>query len=379
MKKVLVLVFSNLKHDARVMRQINWLRKKYEVTVVCFDATETAGVQFIRIRQTRLTTVRKAILAAALTVRAFRTAYRLFHDYGHLKKRLEANFDLVVANDIDTLPLAFQLKGKAPIIFDAHEYAPRHFENNRIWKTFFQPFYVHLCRQYIPQTTAMLTVGRGLADEYAKSFKVQPVIITNATRYVEIEPSQMQPGKIRLVHHGIINPSRKLELMIEMMKYLDHRFTLDMILMTSDYVSAKTKTYIRDFIEKAEGNPAIRILQPVPSDLVVKTINQYDVGVFLIPPVNFNYANTLPNKIFDFIQARLAIAIGPTPEMASIVNTYGNGVVSEDFKAESLAKKLGALTQDKVMLFKKQSITAAQQLNAEKNEVIFNALVEKLV
>lgn len=379
MKKVLVLVFSNLKHDARVMRQINWLRKEHEVTVVCFDATETAGVQFIRIRQTRLTTLRKALLAAALTVRAFKAAYRLFHDYGHLKKKLEANFDLIVANDIDTLPLAFQLKGKAPIIFDAHEYAPRHFENNRIWKTFFQPFYVHLCRHYIPQTTAMLTVGQGLANEYAKAFKVQPVIITNATRYVEIEPSQMQPEKIRLVHHGIINPSRKLELMIEMMKYLDHRFTLDMILMTSDYVSAKTKNYIRDFIEKAEVNPAIRILQPVPSDLVVKTINQYDVGVFLIPPVNFNYANTLPNKIFDFIQARLAIAIGPTPEMASIVHTYGNGVVSENFEPESLAKKLGALTQEEVMRFKKQSIAAARQLNAEKNEVIFNALVEKLL
>ena len=379
MKKVLVLVFSNLKHDARVMRQINWLRKKHDVTVVCFDATETAGVQFIRIRQTRLTPVRKAVLGAALAARAFKTAYRLFHDYGYLKKNLKANFDLIVANDIDTLPLAFQLKGNARIIFDAHEYAPRHFENNRVWKTFFQPFYLHLCRQYIPQTAAMLTVGQGLASEYAKSFSIQPVIITNATRYVEIDPSQTQPERIRLVHHGIINPSRKLELMIEMMKHLDKRFTLDMILMTSDYVSAKTKTYIRDFIEKAEENPAISILQPVPSDLVVKTINRYDVGVFLIPPVNFNYANTLPNKIFDFIQARLAIAIGPTPEMASIVNTYGNGVVSENFEPESLAKKLSALTQERVMHFKKQSIAAAQQLNAEKNEVTFSALVEKLL
>ena len=79
------------------------------------------------------------------------------------------------------------------------------------------------------------------------------------------------------------------------------------------------------FRKNAEADPRIRILPPVKSDDVVYTINQYDIGVFLIPPVNFNYANTLPNKLFDFIQARLGIAIGPTPEMASIVDRYGNG------------------------------------------------------
>ena len=29
----------------------------------------------------------------------------------------------------------------------------------------------------------------------------------------------------------------------------------------------------------------------------------FDVGVFLLEPVNFNYANALPNKLFEFVQA----------------------------------------------------------------------------
>ena len=70
------------------------------------------------------------------------------------------------------------------------------------------------------------------------------------------------------------------------------------------------------------------------------TINKYDMGVFLLPPINFNYENTLPNKLFDFIQARLGIAIGPTPEMAEIVNHYKIGLVSEHFTAASLASRL---------------------------------------
>lgn len=377
MKKALVLVFSNLKHDARVKRQISWLMKTHTVTAVCFDAEDTPGVAFIRISQTRLKLPRKALLALALLFRAHPSAYRLFHDYGFLKSQLKGPYDLIVANDIDTLPLAFALKGSARIIFDAHEYAPRHFENNKIWKTFFQPFYLNLCRRYIPRADGMLTVGKGLADEYEKNFSVKPVIITNATRYVHIHPSDVKANRIRLVHHGIVNPSRRLELMIDMMEHLDERFTLDMILMTSDYASARTKAYIASFRQKAGANPRIKILPPVKSDEVVHAINPYDIGVFLIPPVNFNYANTLPNKLFDYIQARLGIAIGPTPEMAAIVNRYGNGVVAEDFSPQSLAARLQSLTTEGVARFKQQSATAAKELNAEKNEIVFNDLLNK--
>ncbi len=379
MKTALVLVFSNLKHDARVKRQVDWLRKRFAVTVICFDAEDTPGVTFIRIRQTRLSIMRKALLAAALLLRTYGIAYRLFHNYGFLRNQLTDNFDLIVANDIDTLPLAFQLQHGAKIVFDAHEYAPRHFENNKVWRTFFQPFYIHLCRKYIPRTSAMLTVGEGLANEYAKSFHVTPVIIRNATRYVDIQPGEVLPDRIRLVHHGIANASRRLELMVEMMNYLDPRFSLDMILMTSDYASEKTKTYIRAFKENAEKNPRITILPPVKSDHVVSIINGYDIGVFLIPPINFNYANTLPNKLFDFIQARLGIAIGPTPEMAAIVKRYGNGVVSENFEPQALAAALNELKAEDVLRFKKQSTIAAKELNAEKNEAIFSTVIDEIL
>jgi len=360
------------------MRQVNWLRKEHSVTVVCFDADEIPGVKFVKIKQTKLSLFRKGTLAIALLMRSYRLAYRIFHNYSYLKESLHGKYDLIVANDIDTLPLAFALQGKAKIIFDAHEYAPRHFENNTAWRIFFQPFYISLCKKYIHRTDAMFTVGEGLANEYAKTFGVTPVIISNATRYVNLEPSALSANLVRLIHHGIANPSRRLELLIEMMDYLDKRFTLDLILMTSEYASKKTKTYIQLFKERAKKNPRITILPPVKSDEVVPTINRYDIGVFLIPPVNFNYANTLPNKLFDFIQARLGIAIGPTPEMAAIVQKYNNGVISDDFEPQDLARKLNELTDEDVRRFKKQSVIAAADVNAEKNEVVFNQVIASL-
>lgn len=379
MKKVLVLVFSDLRHDARVTRQINWLRKKYNVTAVCFESDPIADVEIVKIKQAKLDTSRKAVLAAVLTLRLFDVGYNLLHPYRDILRNLkQRSFDLIIANDIDTLPLAFHLKNNSKVIFDAHEYAPRHFENNRIWKTFFQPFYIHLCKKFIGKTDLMMTVGKGLAREYESNFGVKPIIITNATRFVDITPAPLLDKRIRLVHHGIANPSRRLELMVEMMKNLDERFTLDLMLMTSDFASGKTRSYIEDFKRAASSDPRIRILPPVKSHDVVETINRYDIGVFLLPPVNFNYANALPNKLFDFIQARLGIAIGPSSEMAEIVREYRNGVVSQDFTAESLAAELRKLTAEDILTFKQQSVAAASQINADQNEKLLLESMSKL-
>lgn len=382
-KNALVLVFSNVKHDARVARQVSFLAKHFQVSLVCFDADDAENVIPIRITQTKLSVIRKAFLSVFLVLRLHTLAYRLLHDYkSTLEKALAGrSFDLIVANDIDTLPLAFHFKGTATtkIIFDAHEYAPRHFEDKLAWRIFFQPLYLHLCTHLIPKVDVMLTVGKGLADEYEKHFHVRPIIITNAARFHDIQPSPIQEGRIRLIHHGIANPSRRLELMIEMMSYLDQRFTLDLMLMTSNYASAQTRTYIENLKANAKKDSRIKILPSVPSKEVVKTINQYDMGVFLLPPINFNYANTLPNKLFDFIQGRLAIAVGPTPEMASIVNEYKNGLVSSEFTAKSLADKLNSISHEDLIQFKNNSALAATKLNAEENEKVFHKLLQQLV
>ena len=77
---------------------------------------------------------------------------------------------------------------------------------------------------------------------------------------------------------------------------------------------------------------------------IVDTIAQYDIGLFLLSPANFNYYHALPNKLFEFVQARLAVAIGPSPEMARIVNDHDLGIVAPDFEPTTMAAHLNALT-----------------------------------
>jgi glycosyltransferase involved in cell wall biosynthesis len=380
MKRILVISFSDLNHDARVSRQVDFIKDNYLVTVAAYGGQENKGYELIPITKTKFTFAHKLFSSFFLLTRWHGKAYSLLYQLSSIEEALRQKmFDLIIANDVESLPFAFSLKTNAKIIFDAHEYAPRHFEDRLTWRIFFQPFNIHLCKKYIPQVDAMITVGKGLANEYEKNFGVRPTIITNATWYSDIKPSKIVDRKVRLIHHGGSTPSRKLELMIEMMTYLDDRFTLDLMLIVPQLASAKTSNYINTLKQLAANDDRIRFLSPLRSNELVSFLNQYDIGVFLLPPVNFNYANTLPNKLFDFIQARLAIAIGPTPEMAEIVNHYEIGVVAENFTAKALADKLSTLTTEKLNGFKLNAEKAAIELTAERNKEKLEEIIGSLL
>jgi hypothetical protein len=303
-----------------------------------------------------------------------------------LDKLAPIQADLILANDIDTLPLAIRLAktSKAKVLYDAHEYAPHQFAYEYTpWqfrsylreKILKQPYTKHLCYTFIPQVAGMMTVNQAIADEYEKDTGVKPVVVTNAPAYHKIGPCLRSTDEkhIRLIHHGGASPSRKTENMIKVMDYLDDRFLLDFLLVPGD------PAYIQELQHQAQGNARIRFLSPVPMKELVPFSNQYDIGLYLLRPASFNQHYALPNKLFEFIQARLAIAIGPSPEMARIVRDYDCGVVSEDFSPRSLAKQLMSLDHSQINYYKQQSHKAAQVLSAEQNRKIVLDLVEDIL
>lgn len=381
MKSLLVLCFNDLKNDARVTRQINFLKDNYRVTAACFDAYPDPARELYLLKKTNLTFFRKAITSIFLLLGINRIAYALLHDYKtYVAPLRERKFDIIIANDIEALPMAFDIAGKhSKVFFDAHEYAPRHFEDRLYWRIFFQRFNTALCRKYIPLTAGMSTVGTGLANEYEKHFGVKPIIITNASPYVQHTPKPVDHYPIKLVHHGIFNISRRPDLMLDMMEGLGDRFTLDLIYLLPGHASPQTQEYFETFKARAAAMGNIKVLPALKGSEIVPTLHaHYDMGVILIPPVNFNYENGLPNKLFDGIQARLGTIGGPLREIAQIVKRYDIGVVSEDFTAQGMAKALKALTKEDVTRFKMNTQKAAEELSAEHNQIVLLEALKKL-
>ncbi|AZL72926.1 glycosyltransferase [Pseudomonas oryziphila] len=360
MKRILIISFSAIHSDPRVMRQVRLLEGDYRLTVAGYGPRPDADIQFVPLERSPASIVRKAFWAAKLMLGAFDSYYWNQQQVGRAIAQLGAEkFDLVIANDVSSAPLAFRLAGEAPVMVDAHEYSPREFEDKRLWRMLFGRYINDLCARYLPRAASMTTVCRGIADEYARVYGVRPLVIHNAPVHQRLAPTPVVEGRIRLIHHGAAIRSRHLAVMIEMMGYLDQRFSLDFMLMDSD------SDYLLELREAAKGDPRIRFIPPVPMPEICQHLNGYDIGVFLLPPVNFNYEHALPNKFFEFVQACLGVAIGPSPEMANLLRAYECGVVADSFAARSLAASLQQLDAEAVTAFKEASHAAAAELNYE--------------
>jgi glycosyl transferase family 4 len=369
--RVLVISFSHLGTDPRVHRQLELLARHLTVTAVGWGPPAVPGVEFVPVPAYHWTPAEK--LAAALKLKAglFEAAYWSSASVRAATAALaDRRFDLIVANDIAALPLAAKVRGGARILFDAHEYAPLEFEESWRWRFFFQRHNEYLCRRYVPLADAATTVCAGIAEEYRRRFGVAMTVVHNAPPFQELRPTASVEGPIRLVHHGGAIPSRQLEVMIETMQRLDGRFTLDFVLVPS------VPGYLERLKALASGNGGIRFLPPVPMQTLPRFLNAYDAGIYLLPPSNFNNRYSLPNKFFEFVQARLAIVIGPSPEMAAQVRRHGMGIVSESFEPADFARALAGLDRERIARFKDRAHAAARELCYERAAEGFMRLID---
>ncbi|MCK4820253.1 capsular biosynthesis protein, partial [bacterium] len=230
-----------------------------------------------------------------------------------------------------------------------------------------------ICFDYLPKADVIITVCTGIADEYKKNYGVNSEVITNAPYFSDLTPSVTKESNIRIMYHGLVHKSRKSENMIYLMDHLDSRFELDFMIIRDN------SRYCRKICDLAVNHPRISLRGTVSMPQISNALNEYDIGLFLLPPESFSYRMALPNKLFEFIQGRLAIAIWPSPEMARIVHEYKCGIVSEDFTIESIANRLNSLSEKDIMKFKQNSHKAAAFLCAEKNCEEFLSIVNKLL
>ncbi len=374
---ILVLCFSDLKRDPRVFRQLLALstEKKYKIYAAGWTDPELDSIEYIKLPIFYGTKLSKLTSAINLKLSNYERHYWNNKNYNTAYQILKTyKFDLILANDIDALPLSVKIASEhnAKLIYDAHEYTPREFENNWKWRFFHQRYKTYLCKRYLPLTDAMITVCDGIAQEYNKHFNVNPVIITNAPNYVNLSPDSVDDTKIKMIHHGGAMPSRKLELMIEVMKYLPQRFNLDfMLLGNSDYIKSLKNLAI--------DNSRIKFIDPVPMPKIATKLNEYDIGIYLLEDASFNERFALPNKLFEFIQGRLMVAIGPSHEMSKYVHDYKLGIIADSFLPKALAEQLNQLSSEEIYQFKINSHNAAQQLSFETNKQIIISLVENIL
>ncbi|WP_448073248.1 glycosyltransferase family 1 protein [Georgenia yuyongxinii] len=372
-QRLLVVSFSRVTDDARVLKQVQLLAERYEVTTCGYGVRPEGVAAHIRIPDELVYWYKDR---AVLMQGRFAAVYRRNAVVEYLWDRLpRGQFDAVLADDVDTVPLALRLAPRGGVHADLHEYAPREKEDLLRWRLFVGPYMAWLCRKYVTQCASVTTVGRGIAEEYRRVFGIPATVVTNAAPYVDLSPTPLGGGPLRLVHSGNAMRSRGLTELVDAVVRANADVTLDLYLMPTE------RDLLDELAERSAGSGLVTIHDPVPYSELIRTLNQYDVGVHVLPPVNFNNKWALPNKVFDYVQARLGLIVGPSPEMARMVREHDLGVVTEDFSAAALARAIEGLTPDRVTAMKQAAHASAHELSAETQvqgwERAIDALMEK--
>jgi len=349
--------FSPLQADARVLKQIRLFTPLYDVTTCGYGEAPEGVVAHVRIPD-HLKAWKYD--GKPLRVRAYRWAYWKNPVVAHLRRTMpRGTFDAILADDIDTVGLALHLAPRRGVHVDLHEYAPRMNEHLPAWNRWVRPFLSWMVRRYVRRADSVTAVAPHIAQEYAARFGLGTVgVVVNATPYHELEPTSVGEP-LRLVHSGAARPARRIEDMIEAVAGQEGMI-FDL------YLTQNTGPYYEKLQELAASTDNVTIKEPVPYEELIGTLHDYDVGVFSLPPTNFNYEWALPNKIFDYVQARLGIAISPSPEMAQLVREHDLGVIAEGFAASDLREVLRGLDAQQVARFKESSHAAARSLSAER-------------
>jgi hypothetical protein len=120
-------------------------------------------------------------------------------------------------------------------------------------------------------------------------------------------------------------------------------------------------------------------MKPVPSRELASELNNYDLALVVIPPVTVNEDQAVPNKLFESIQARLGLIVGPNSAMSKIVLDHNIGRVLEGWTPADIVSGLNSISADEIAKYKRSSGAASEEFSTNLDKKVFLGLLEKLI
>lgn len=389
-KEGLVISFSSATRDGRVLRQIATLATNYKITLAAFGPAPLADNQY-SIRYVDLGSVgpsnrwrriRKVLvqlfpsqsmrrdlirwIAGILLFALPRVAYSLQPHVRRLFYHLRGNrYDFIVINDHLPLPVVMRALGpEAPVYLDLHEYFPGQFKRGSIVRRFLQPLNRWIARTYLNIPKFVTVVSEEIAALYVGQGFIQttPSVVRNLPFAERLAPQDRDASQpIRIVHHGGFSHARNPDILVDALALLGDGYELFLYFVGN---------VPEEFVKRAEHTlgPRVHFRPPVQPHQIVGEINQYDIGVHVLPEGSENHSLAMPNKLFEYIQARLAVVVSPNPGMAGFVKNAGVGRVSEGFESAHLANAISQIDGQALARFKEQSHLIAAELNWENEQ-----------
>jgi glycosyltransferase involved in cell wall biosynthesis len=275
----------------------------------------------------------------------------------YLRKVLFYRPDIIHVHDLPMLKIganAKKLLKKATMIYDMHEFYPEQDvfttkQRKRLRKTE---------KKYLPFCEVALTVNPLLAEEISRAYGgINISIIQNAipldsqfhnkTYDLFRYEYQISKNDIIILYQGWISPHRNLQNMVQGLKYVSKPIKL--ILMGYG-------EFIEDLKVLANNNHVgdkIVFVPAKPQEELLYYTASADIGIIPYPyKLDPNTKFASPNKLYEFIAARVPILCNSLPFVKGIVEKNEFGVAYNLETPEDFAYAFESFPYDKLHLFK---------------------------
>lgn len=325
MRRIIMAVSNDLATDQRVQRVAQSLTNAgFSVTLIGRKLKTSMPISF------SYKTVRFSLLATRGPLFYALLNWRIFWFV------LFQKFDAAVANDLDTLvgvALATKLR-RRKLVYDSHELFTELPElvnrpkTKRIWQT--------IERIFVPKVDAAYTVCQSIANIYNSLYNKNFAVVRNVPQYINAQSPERQ--KNVLMYQGALNVGRGIDLMIETMRLLPN---CELWIAGSGDVEQQLRAQAN---AQTDGGKVVFLGKLSPSELRTYT-NKATIGLSLEEDLGLNYHYALPNKLFDYIQARIPVIVSNLPEMRAIVEQYKIGTVLTNRTPQALAQTVEQMLQ----------------------------------
>ncbi|PKP21519.1 MAG: glycosyl transferase group 1 [Bacteroidetes bacterium HGW-Bacteroidetes-21] len=364
MKKVLFIVINDVVTDQRLERIAGSMHDAgYDVTIIGRKLRLSPEIKRpYKVKRLRFLINKSFAFYACFNVRLFFIL-------------LFSRFDIVVANDLDTLPaahLAAYFRRKK-VVFDSHELFPEvpELQHRPLVKSFWQ----RVERIFVKRQKFAMTVCDSIADYYLRKYNVAFQVIRNVPVIQPEIKTDIHSDKFPqplIVYQGALNMGRGLETLILSLKY---SLDIHLLMMGSGDIEQELKTIVKNNELEKRVFFTGRLM---PSELKKYTI-QAKLGVSLEDNMGLNYYYALPNKLFDYIHAGLPVLVSDFPEMKNIVEKFNVGLTISDKTPEKLGALLELMLKDvRYTIWKENTIIAADMLNWTHEEKILLGFYAKI-
>jgi len=359
LKKIIVSVTNDLSTDQRVQKVCNTLKNNnFEIYLIGRQLPSSLNLNLpYKTFRFKLLFNKGFLFYAEYNI-------RLFFKLLFLKK------DILLANDLDTLLPNFLISKifNKKLVYDSHELYTEVPE--LLDRPFIKNIWLTIEKWIFPKLKNVYTVNNEIAAIYTKKYNVKVKVIRNiAKKYQraviddDFIKKVKRNNKMLILQGSGINIDRGAEEAVEMMQYLEN--VILYIIGSGDVFDNLKKK-----IDRLNLNSKVFLKNKMPYSELMKYTQLADLGLTLDKNTNLNYILSLPNKVFDYLQAGIPILASNTKVVSNLVHKNNIGFVTKTHNPKELATIVNSIFTDgtKYCLWKENLITLKSKLNWENEE-----------